>query len=293
MQRIQDLRLVLAATGCAAALLVLGVALGRALATTPRPAPLADPAAAVLPLVSEASATTTVGFEGGVASAPVEVLRMAVDQDPFMPTRDRAPEYRIGGRVETVEAVERPEPEPPPAFNIVGVVTSPSGGFAMVQVDAGEPQLVAVGESIQGYRLVSVDAERATFQGASRRLAFAVSDPQAPQRNDRRVNNRNNERNERAPASVPTPTAMPLPALPPGAVVRYEASFGVDPATGAPVAAPPVITQGNAQPGNAVAPQPIQMLRQRLIEAISPENLEQLRQQFGGGRGGQFWRGGN
>ncbi|HWV58918.1 MAG TPA: hypothetical protein VNZ57_15800 [Longimicrobiales bacterium] len=202
-------------------------------------------------------------------ASTLAAIELAADQDPFQPDRQRAPAYGV-----TVEAprVEREEPPTPPQFNVIGVVSSPVAGFAMIQVDAGAPQLVAVGESIEGYELLEVTDEQAVLRGAAGRLAYAVGDPAVPQqRNNRnnRNNNNNNNRNDEPQANAAAAAAAVVrgaAALPPDQLQNLRQAIQ---------AGAQVILQGNA-----MQPEQLRQLMQSLQNA-QPARVQQFQTQDG------------
>jgi len=129
-------------------------------------------------------------------------LNRAVNQDPFQPDRSApAQRYVLPGQRRATR-VER-EPTPAPEFRVVGAARIGPGGVALVQVDRGDvPIAVNVGESIEGYRLVSVTDEGATFEGAvvtaeGGSWPLSVLQPRA----ERRRNDNNRDRNTREQAA--------------------------------------------------------------------------------------------
>ena len=124
---------------------------------------------------------------------PSVALERAVSQDPFQPDR-RAPAQRyVLPDQRVVFANEEREPIEAPSFRVVGAARIGQGGLVLVQVDDGDaPVAVSVGESIEGYRLVSVTDEGASFEGAASVAdgsTFALSVVE-PREDRRRSNNR-------------------------------------------------------------------------------------------------------
>ena len=125
-------------------------------------------------------------------------LERAVSQDPFQPDR-RAPaqRYVLPGQRSVFAEVET-EPTPAPSFRVVGAARIGQGGLALVQVDDGDvPIAVSVGESIEGFRLVSVTDEGATFEGATLTADGANWDLSVVEPREERRNNNNRRNNNR------------------------------------------------------------------------------------------------
>jgi hypothetical protein len=122
-----------------------------------------------------------------------------VSRDPFQPDR-RAPaqRYVLPGQRSVFAEVET-EPTPAPSFRVVGSARIGRGGLALVQVDDGEmPIAVSVGESIEGYRLVSVTEEGATLMADGDSWVLSVVEPAEERRsNNNRGNNNNRSNNNR------------------------------------------------------------------------------------------------
>jgi hypothetical protein len=108
-----------------------------------------------------------------------KALGLAADHDPFQPDRIRPAErYRLPGDIEPA-AASGPEPPPAPPFRVIGTAVTSTGGLAVVQVEETTPRVVAMGESLLGYTLESVDPESATLVGQGRSLTLPVT-KQAP-----------------------------------------------------------------------------------------------------------------
>ena len=173
---------------------------GAALPTRPPVAPSASLAGEVGNPASIALGRTTPGLEAWVAETtsprlPRIELERAVSQDPFQPDR-RAPaqRYVLPGQRRVFAAVETREPTPAPEFRVVGSARIGAGGVALVQVDDGDlPIVVSVGESIEGYRLVSVTEDGATLAADGGTWALSVVEP----REERRRGNNNRGNNDR------------------------------------------------------------------------------------------------
>lgn len=142
------------------------------------PAPAREPSAAsTLP----ASGPRVALGGGGVVPPPParqvtqdEILE-AVNQDLFLPTRTAPPQpYLLPS--ERRPAAARREPQRPraPQIRVVGTALAGDFGLALVQVGDTLPTAVLLGESVEGYRLASVEPDRAVFQREEETLALPV-----------------------------------------------------------------------------------------------------------------------
>ncbi len=179
---------IVALTALAAALLVFGAALARALTLEPvMPAPPVQAAseptsgdeATPAPLVPS-SATLSAGD-----------IALAVDHDPFQPDRTRPAPFRLPGE-DVPSATTAPELPAAPEFTVTGLVQSGGGGgLALIQAPDQTPLVIGVGESVLGYRLERVGATSATLVGNDGRtleLQLAAASPEgaaASSRNSR------------------------------------------------------------------------------------------------------------
>ena len=153
---------------------------------------------------------------------PSVALERAVSQDPFQPDR-RAPARRyVLPDQRVVFANEEREPIEAPSFRVVGAARIGQGGLVLVQVDDGDaPVAVSVGESIEGYRLVSVTDEGASFEGAASVAdgsTFALSVVE-PREDRRRSNNRGRNTRGRIASDRFTWTTFQAPR-PPTSIIR-------------------------------------------------------------------------
>ena len=153
---------------------------------------------------------------------PSVALERAVSQDPFQPDR-RAPAQRyVLPDQRVVFANEEREPIEAPSFRVVGAARIGQGGLVLVQVDDGDaPVAVSVGESIEGYRLVSVTDEGASFEGAASVAdgsTFALSVVE-PREDRRRSNNRGRNTRGRIASDRFTWTTSQAPR-PPTSIIR-------------------------------------------------------------------------
>jgi len=108
-----------------------------------------------------------------------EVLVLAVDRAPFQEDRLRpSTPYRLpGAEPEPAPRSEVPPPPPAPDFQLIGAVSGANGGWAIVRVGDGTPQMIAVGESMEGYVLDNVRGERAVMASADRSISLALAGP--------------------------------------------------------------------------------------------------------------------
>jgi hypothetical protein len=206
----------------------------------------------------------------GTAGTPLEALELAADQDPFQPDRSRAPAYRLGP-AEAPPPPPPPTPPPPPNFNVVGLAVSPRGGLAMIQVEGAQPVLVNTGESLMGYRLVSVDGERAVLQGSVHRLELAVMPPVAPpQGRGNAGRGGNNQGGGQAQQAVPVVPGARVLVGPDGAAINIQGRGGAN----------ALDLQGIMRATfGATAPE-LEQLRLQAEETLR-QTIEQLQQQAG------------
>src|SRR5690606_11776133 len=124
-----------------------------------------------------------------------------------------------------VEAQPERELEPPPAFEVLGTASSGASGLAIIRVGNGTPQLVALGQRVEGYEVASIEGERVTMRNTERSLSLSVASasPTGPvnERNDRRgpTRNRDNDRgNANDPRAVRNTGARAIPGVANGAI---------------------------------------------------------------------------
>src|SRR5690606_9412677 len=65
----------------------------------------------------------------------------------------------------------------PPAFHLLGTLATPSGGLAVIEVPGVGTRVVAVGNSIGGFRLTSVSGGSATVSTGEFQHTLRVSRP--------------------------------------------------------------------------------------------------------------------
>lgn len=173
-------------------------------------APATEPSgSAVEEGVASSGGTSTDLTPGAAAASSPEsalspsVLSLAVDRAPFQEDRQRPlTSYRLPGDEPPPARSETPPPPPAPDFQLIGAVSGPNGGWAIVRVGDGEPQMVAVGESVEGYTLNNVRGERAMMASADRSVSLSVAGPSpevvVPTRNQGRGGNQNrgNQQNQ-------------------------------------------------------------------------------------------------
>lgn len=152
--------LIISAVACAAAAILFGTAFVGALSVEPLP-----PAA---PAISDSAAVDSPRALRQLTPLTNDALMLAVDSDPFRPERQRSPErYRLPGEELPAMPEEPPPPPPAPPFRLIGTAITPAGGLAVIEIE-GNTRVVDVGESLLGYTLAEVDAERATMVGPQR-----------------------------------------------------------------------------------------------------------------------------
>ena len=113
------------------------------------------------------------------AAAPItdEVLFGAAERDPFVASlagydaAESWTESEAAGDAEIVAA--------PPAVRLSGVVLLPGGGAAVLAVDGRPAQLVRVGATLDGWRLVRVASGAATVAGPDGTLQLRLPAPVA------------------------------------------------------------------------------------------------------------------
>ena len=149
------------------ALFLFGSALLRAFSTD---ASLLPPPART-PTVTDDSA-------GDAEVLSADALRLAVENDPFSPTRQAPLErYRLPGDVEPEPEPPPPEPPPPPPFQLTGTVITERASMALISVGDVPPRMMSVGESLMGYRLSNVTAQSATMVNEEHELHLQMPTP--------------------------------------------------------------------------------------------------------------------
>jgi hypothetical protein len=135
------------------------------------------------------------------AALSPEVLVLAVDRAPFQEDRLRpSTPYRLPGtEPEPAPRSEGPAPAPAPDFQLIGAVSGPNGGWAIIRVgDDGDPKMIALGESMEGYALNNVRGERAVMASADRsvNLALVGASPEVRATNNRNQGRGGNQANQ-------------------------------------------------------------------------------------------------
>jgi hypothetical protein len=139
-----------------------------------------------------------------LAALPVGGLEQARSAPIFSPTR--APPDLNSAPAPSGGEGAAAAPAPMPA--LVGLVSRAGGrGVALVKASSGETVTLAPGESVDGWRLVGIGRDRATFASNGERRVAALDF--------------SNKMREGTPASSATPPPIPLPppsGLPAGSV---------------------------------------------------------------------------
>ncbi len=120
---------------------------------------------------SPAPAPLRLPSEGPVSRAEVTY---AVEHDPFQPDRERPAPFRLPG--EFVAEATSAERTPPPEFRMTGVIGMGDGGLALIEMDGMTPRVVAIGESLLGYRLERVGATSATLTGHNETIELQLAE---------------------------------------------------------------------------------------------------------------------
>jgi hypothetical protein len=168
MTRTIEGRVLLAGAAFAAAVLLFGTTLVGAVRSGD-PAPVPAPPRPVI--------IDSAGTAGEVIT--MQAVNEAVAIDPFNEERTPPAEpYRLPG-----DPVEEPAPPPPPApppipsFRLVGTTQTPSGGIALIQLADAQPQVVAVGETLNGYVVERIDRTTAVMSQGDRRVELQLQQP--------------------------------------------------------------------------------------------------------------------
>lgn len=197
MRRINDAGVMIGGTALAAAVLLFGTLLTRAMMSQPvvvlptttvdistpdDPGPSGEgvhPTAAPGDFPSTAErADPQDPARSASQRLPAEVLRLAVERAPFEPDRQApAQRYRMPG--DRIEDAPSPPPELPPApdFRLLATVAGPDGGVAVLRVGDGTPRVLALGEQFVGYQVASIGSGEAMMSGQGRQLNLRVAGP--------------------------------------------------------------------------------------------------------------------
>lgn len=141
---------------------VFGVSLARA---------LGSPLGAVSPAASgPVSVVDSAEEKPSPTSAALssEVIAMAAARAPFESDRRPPPAYRMPEDRVEVSVRSVPDLPDPPEFELLGAVSAPEGGFVVMRVDGGDPQLLREGEVVEGYQVSAVEADHAVIAGPGR-----------------------------------------------------------------------------------------------------------------------------
>lgn len=132
--------------------------------------------------------------EGGAASTASNAEAPSTFKPPSLASLDAIfarPLFRPGRRPAAAEPDPEPEPEPEvepeeadpaeeepetePPLTLRGVVLAGGGGFALAEHDDGGPAIrISAGESVDGWRLVSLAVSAATFEKAGRTVILRL-----------------------------------------------------------------------------------------------------------------------
>lgn len=116
---------------------------------------------------------------GATQAVQWEDLELATELAPFEENRVWTGErYRLPGEnvVVQVEALQpQREVEPAPAFEVLGTAASAGSGLAVIRVGTGTPQLVSLGQRVEGYEVAAIDNGRVTLRNADRSLSLSVA----------------------------------------------------------------------------------------------------------------------
>ncbi len=105
-----------------------------------------------------------------------EALFAAVERDPFASEGLFDEEQGSGWSA----AEPAPAAEAPAAVRLTGILLLPGGGAAALSIHGAPAQLVRVGATVDGWRLVSVAAGVATVEGPDGTLRLRLHAPAAP-----------------------------------------------------------------------------------------------------------------
>lgn len=111
-----------------------------------------------------------------------EALMLALDNDPFQPTRERPAErYRLPGDADPEPPPPPPEPAPLPPFLLHGTIVDPqpARSAALIQLgEDGSPALLPVGSTLAGFRVAEVTREAVVMTDGEREVWLRVPGPQ-------------------------------------------------------------------------------------------------------------------
>jgi hypothetical protein len=105
------------------------------------------------------------------ARIPEVLVLSAVSRDPFRPDRQRPSErYLLPSERRPAMLLQRPVLQ----VRLIGTVMGPGGGAAALQQPGRAPRMLEVGDSIDGYRLLRVEAGSAALQGPDTTITVRV-----------------------------------------------------------------------------------------------------------------------
>jgi len=162
--------------GLAGGVLVLGVALARAVLVDPVPPPEAGPAVDL----EEQGAQEVMASE---PSPPPALSRQAISRAagaaPFDPERQPpAQRYRLPGEpmVEASESSDPDEGPPVPQLRLLGTIAGPGGGIAVIQEGGERPRVLAIGQMIAGYQVAAVQEEVVTMSSGGWEISLTLEE---------------------------------------------------------------------------------------------------------------------
>jgi hypothetical protein len=183
--------------GLAGGVLVLCVALARAVLVDPVPLPEAGPAVGL----EEQDTSQVLAAE---PSLPPTLSRQAITRAagaaPFDPERQPPTQrYRLPGEL-MVEASESSDPDegpPVPQLRLLGTIAGPGGGIAVIQEGGERPRVLAIGQTIAGYQVAAVQEEAVTMSSGGWEISLKLEEGNmAVAVNQNRSNRRDMSRQE-------------------------------------------------------------------------------------------------
>lgn len=146
-------------------------------ASAPPEPPVASAPVEVLASPAEAEAAPA---PVAAESPRVEIPRTVAARDPFVnplatTVRDQ-PEISEEVREEEPRVLHRPEPRAPqslPDLELTGILLSPAGNRALVRQEGGT-HVVGVGDRVDGFRVVAIEAARITLSDGTRKVQLQL-----------------------------------------------------------------------------------------------------------------------
>jgi len=131
---------------------------------------------------------TAVALIGGLAVQAVAPAQTALPEDPAlasrrlrMPVPPAVPAYAAITSAPVFTPDRRPGGAELPGLRLVGIAAfGRSLASAVLRAPDGTTRVVRTGESLQGWRLISVGADRANFEGPSGPLRLSLNAAPAP-----------------------------------------------------------------------------------------------------------------